>query len=249
MNATSDGPMHGLNLRDLGGIAAGPGGSIKSRLVYRSAAPVELTGEQQAVFVGMGLTAIVDLRYDSERAARPVAWQDLGARIYRMQANEPAGGADFAALLVDEAFDSAAAAAMMEGVYRRLPFDHVPSLKDVFGQLLAGEGPTLIHCTSGKDRTGMASALLLTALEVHPEAIIEDYLASLKFDVYRSPSFRSIPEHRREALYPIFSVHADYLAAMLDEIRQRAGSVDHFLAAALGVGRAERDRLAALLVE
>ena len=236
-----------LNLRDLGGIPIAAGDTIQRGVIHRAAAPVELGAEEQATLTALKLTGIVDMRYDSERAARPVNWGALGARTYRFRENEPTGGADFAALLVDEAFDSAAAREMMRGVYRRLPFDHLASLTDVFELVLAGDGPTLIHCTSGKDRTGMATALLLSALGTPRDAILADYLESLSYDAFSSPSFRAIPEHRRAALFPIFSVHEDYLSAMLAEVEHRSGSLDRYLAEALGIDATKKARLREVL--
>jgi protein-tyrosine phosphatase len=244
-----DGVTNRLNLRDLGGLPVSGGGTIRVGRVFRSAAPVELTVSELGAYAALKLSGIVDMRYDGERAAHPVNWRQLGATTYRTRGNEPAGGADFAAVLVDEAFDSAAAKEMMRSVYRRLPFDHLPTLADVFAQVLAGDGATLLHCTSGKDRTGMATALLLTALGTSREAIFADYLQSLQYDAFSSPSFRKIPDHRREALSPIFSVHEDYLTAMLSEIEHRSGSVDRFLAEALGISTVMKERLWKLLLQ
>src|SRR3546814_4751357 len=67
---------------------------------------------------------------------------------------------------------------IMHVVYRELPFEQAPAYREMFSQLAAGELPMVINCTAGKDRTGVAAALMLTALDVPRDIIIEDYALS-----------------------------------------------------------------------
>src|SRR3546814_18219400 len=64
---------------------------------------------------------------------------------------------------------------IMHVVYRELPFEQAPAYREMFSQLAAGELPMVINCTAGKDRPGVAAALVLTALDVPRDITIQDY--------------------------------------------------------------------------
>lgn len=232
-----------INLRDLGGIAAGDGRSVRRGALYRSAALGELSPGERDALAALGLRAIIDLRYNRERAAHPTPHAELGCQAYWALDYEPERSGDLSDLLADGRLTREAAREMMIQVYRDLPYRHVDALQQLFRTAAGGEGPILFHCTSGKDRTGMSAALLLSALGAPREAIESDYLASLNFDILASPAFRSAPPDRREALAPIYRVERDYLAAMFGAIEARDGSVEGFLRGALELEPAELQAL------
>jgi protein-tyrosine phosphatase len=241
--ATLDDLARSINLRELGGIAGEGGRPVRPGALYRSAALGELTAGERASLAALGVRAIVDLRYNSERAAHPTPWEDLGCASYWALDYEPQRSGDLSSLLDDSALTRETANALMVGVYRDLPFRHVEALQQLFRTAAGGGGPILFHCTSGKDRTGMSAALLLSALGAGREAILEDYLASLNFDILASPAFRALAPERQAALAPIYGVHADYLAAMFEAIEAREGSVDAFLGGPIGLHDSEIDGL------
>lgn len=224
-----------INLRDLGGTAAANGCTVRRGLLYRSAALGELADGERAALRALGLRTIVDLRYNSERASHPTPWNDLGCETYWARDYEPTGGGDLSELLADEALTFETAHALMVRVYREMPFNHTEVFQHLFRALARGDGPVLFHCTSGKDRTGISTALILSAVGAPREAIFADYLASLNFDILASPAFRNAPPARRDALRPLFSVHRDYLGAMFEAVEARDGSVEGFLLGTLAL--------------
>jgi protein-tyrosine phosphatase len=240
---TLDHLARSINLRELGGVPAQGGRAVRRGALYRSAALGELTPGEQAALAGLGVRAIIDLRYNSERAAQPTPWAALGCGDYWALDHEPARSGDLSHLLANSTMTREDAHELMVGVYRDLPFRHVEALQRLFRTAAAGEGPMLFHCTSGKDRTGMSAALLLSALGAPREAILADFMASLHFDILASPAFRALAPERQAALAPIYRVHADYLHAMFRAIEAREGSVDAFLSGALGLGDAELTQL------
>jgi protein-tyrosine phosphatase len=91
--------------------------------------------------------------------------------------------------------------------------------------------PLLYHCTAGKDRTGMASALILYALGMDDTTVMDDYLTSnqyieAKFEKY----VKAAPQ-----LKDMFLVKASFLQSGLDAIKKNYGNVDDFLTKNLGV--------------
>lgn len=224
-----------INLRDLGGIAADRGRKVRYGRFFRSAALGELAPAERTALSRLGVHTVIDLRYNSERAAKPTPWSDLGCHSYWAMDYEPAASGDLSDLLSDPAMTREAAHRMMVRVYEDLPFRHVEALQHLFRTVIRGEGPILVHCTSGKDRTGMSAALILASAGVPREAIDADYLASLNFDVLASPAFRALAPERRHTLEPIYRVNAAYLDAMFAAIAARDGSVQGFLRNTLGL--------------
>ena len=114
---------------------------------------------------------------------------------------------------------------------------------DFFTLLQRNDDPLVFHCTAGKDRTGWAAALLLTALGVDEEQIMEDYL--LTNQLFKRPVsiFGNMSE---EVLDALWRVQPSYLMASVDTVRNRYDSLDSYLTQELGVDRAARERLAEL---
>jgi protein-tyrosine phosphatase len=227
-----------INLRDLGGIPAAEDRRVRAGALFRSAALDELTPAERAALAGLGVRTVIDLRYNSERARHPTPWEDLGCSAYWAHDYEPSGGGDLGDLLKGGLTREGARDLMLD-VYRKLPFLHVEGLQQLFRAVASGQGPILFHCTSGKDRTGMSAALILSALGTPREAIFADYLGSLNFDVLASRAFRHVPPERRALMEPIYFVERAYLEAMFEAIEAHEGSVEGFLRGTLALEAAE----------
>jgi len=93
--------------------------------------------------------------------------------------------------------------------------------------------PALIHCSTGKDRTGWAAASLLLLLDVSPDLVMQDFLAS---NEYLEPTFRSILDDFEarggdpELLSDFLRVRPDYLEAALHEMRRSFGTIERYFA-------------------
>ena len=110
-----------------------------------------------------------------------------------------------------------------------------------------GNYPLLLHCTSGKDRTGFGAALLLRAVGVSRDIVIDDYNLT---NLYRRPVPHLFgPETPEEIATILLSAQPKYLEAALDEIDRVYGSFDIYLETALGVGESGRRRLIDFLTE
>ena len=124
--------------------------------------------------------------------------------------------------------------AMMTNVYQSLALDHAASYIPVFSHLLTIDEPLLIHCSAGKDRTGVGAALVLMALGVDRDTIMADYLLTGQF--YPTPVELNFlredfgfTESDVEITMPIFSVKPDYLQAFFNSIDAQFSSEEQYL--------------------
>ncbi len=107
-------------------------------------------------------------------------------------------------------------------------------------------GAVLWHCTDGKDRTGCAAMLLLSALGASRETVMEDYMLTNVYNaavleaVRRKAEALAMPPQKCDALlFMSGCVVAGYMEYAIDALHQRYGSVMGYLRDALGVGAAE----------
>ncbi|MEN9631176.1 MAG: hypothetical protein RJA10_4404, partial [Pseudomonadota bacterium] len=101
--------------------------------------------------------------------------------------------------------------------------------------------PLVFHCTAGKDRTGVAAALILLALGVPRDVVLQDYL--LSNELYRRPPGLPHSDTPPEALAVLWRVQAGFLDAALDAVDADHGGLDGYLRHRLGVGPSARDVL------
>ena len=112
---------------------------------------------------------------------------------------------------------------------------------------LAENLPLLIHCTSGKDRTGFGAAIILMALGATRQVILEDYALT---NLYRREIQHLVADSTPASLVAMLtSAQPKYLEAAFAVIDRSYGSTDAYLARALGLDDAARERLSALLTE
>jgi protein-tyrosine phosphatase len=155
-------PLPGTsNLRDVGGYPA-RGGSVRWRTLLRSDALHRLTGDGRAVLAGLGLRRVVDLRSSWEIERAPDALDGLGVTTV------------LAPVFPESLPAGAQPPRELAEIYRFL-VDHGGSGLTAAVAALAGATPALVHCTVGKDRTGLVIALVLELAGVADEDIAADY--------------------------------------------------------------------------
>jgi protein-tyrosine phosphatase len=239
------------NLRDLGGAPIAGGGAVRRGTMFRSAALSDLAGDALAEVRALGIRAIVDLRRNGERDAWPTPWQAIGCADYWTRDYDHSD-ADHLQRMRDPDFSAADSRAAMMTLYAELPFDLVEPYAHLFRVIAAGEGPVLFHCAVGKDRTGVAAALILAAAGAARADILTDYMATERFDLLGSPHARGWPvrsDGRAIAYAPLLRVDPAYLDAMFDTLDARSGSIDLYLRDTLGLGDIERLALRRQLVD
>lgn len=241
----------GRNFRDLGGYRTADGHAVKKGVMYRSGSLGSLTPKGQADLAHLHLGAIIDLRTTEERshdgndlkaAFGPAYWtRDYGMSLGDMsKAGARSMFGDPAKLTAD------AMRSMMANAYRTMPREQAPSYREMFARLVAGKEPLVVNCTAGKDRTGIASALVLTALGVPYETVREDFLLSNGapgMDTLQSAlsggAASPLAKLPADVVAPLVGVEGIYLDNAFDQMRKDYGSVDGFLEKELGVGPRE----------
>lgn len=222
------------NLRDLGGWPAADGRHIRRGQVFRGASLARLTAADRATIGRLGLRSVVDLRSADEQARRPDRLEGLPVMHLSLPL-EAAPGFDLRPLLASHETQAATFLAALRAAYRAYALDCADRYARLFALLLEpARRPLLFHCTAGKDRTGVAAALLLAALGASSAAIETDYLAT-------NQSWRGEPEFT-EGLPPnawiLLKAHPGLLESTFSAITTAHGSLDAYFHARLGLSLA-----------
>jgi protein-tyrosine phosphatase len=165
-------PFEGLqNFRDLGGYRTAGGGHTVWGQIFRSDSLHKVTAADLVAFDRMGMRTVYDLRGDKERETHPNPFDSIQLAV----AGQPRNGEGRA--IDPELF---AAASDGERLLRDLYIGMLLHSAHLFGELLTGltdpgNRPAVFHCHAGKDRTGVAAALLLLALGVDRNEVLDDY--------------------------------------------------------------------------
>ena len=235
-------PLTGAsNFRDLGGYQGSDGRSVRWRKLFRSDHLAALTADDARTLGGLGVGRAFDFRGTTERAAVPYDLQGVAQYSLPIEPTVVQRMKDLAE--AGQAVSPEQTVALMQQTYRAFVHDNAARFATLFEHLLESDAPLVFHCTAGKDRTGFAAALILMALGVPREVVMQDYLLTNVH--YRMPAF---DESRapREVLNVLWRVQEDFLNAALDAVDQDYGGMPTYLARELQVGDAERRRLEAL---
>ena len=238
-----------LNFRDLGGMETETGHVIRHGAVYRSGELNGLTDSDREVLAALAIRSVFDLRTPAERAAAPANWNGAGPETIALSpgfgpGEDPASviGAFFA-----DGINAATATAAMQAVTVKIALDGAVEIGQLLRRVGTGDTPTIIHCTAGKDRTGVVSALLLLLLGVPKEAIYLDYLRSNAAVPHQIARFRSAAKARATGLPPgiagmppdairvLLGVDSRYLDAAFAAIDVQYGSFRAYVAEGLGL--------------
>jgi protein-tyrosine phosphatase len=234
-----DTPLEGAsNFRDLGGYRTTDGRRVRVGQVFRSDHLAALTARDRRTLGTLGVTHSVDFRGETERAALPYALPGLTALpftieptvVARMRERLEAGRVPSTEETVE----------LMRETYRDFVHQHAHTFGRFLRLLAAQETPLVFHCTAGKDRTGFAAALLLTALGVDRATVEHDYLLTNRL-YRRSPQVEGhAPEH---VLAVLWQVQPAFLAAAYEAMERRHGGLEGYLDGPVGLTAADRRRL------
>lgn len=238
----------GDNFRDVGGYRTADGHSVAWGKLYRSASVGRYTAGDQALIRTLSVGSIIDLRSTRERQADKTPWMQDADVGYWTRDYDLSGGNLGALFAKGAKFDAETMRGVMIQGYRGFPKEQAASYRILFDRLLNSDKAVIVNCTAGKDRTGLGVALVLSALGVPYETIMEDYLLSntmldtdaLQADAGMKAAMTALPA---DVAKPLLGVERAYLDAAFEQINKDYGSVDAYLDRELGVDAAAVARL------
>jgi|SRR5271170_1599842 len=247
------------NLRDLGGYPAADGRRVRAAVLYRSGVLTYLTADDKQRIKALGVRVICDLRRARERRDEPTQWPGDDVKIVALDEN-PALESQ-GELSWRDAANGDAAREIMVNLYRNMPVWLESRLRSMFEVLAAGNVPLLFHCSAGKDRTGLAAALILHCIGVQRETILSDYaLTNKAVDLEQfALKHRSARLGLSAADHPILKLPLDvrkatlgaetaYLSAALERIERDYQSIDNYLNEQFGITPDMQRRIRSLLL-
>jgi len=216
------------NFRDLGGYRTRSGATTKWRRIIRADSPHRLSKQDIDKLLGQGLTSVIDMRSNNEIKSAPnpfavhsrVNYQNIGLFDHlapnampddnRRPSNDP---------LLD--------------FYVTTLANRQSAIRDVLNAIAtAQKGAVMFHCTAGKDRTGLISALLLGLVEVKEEEIISDYVQTKPLITELVREFLELAKRNGADLTsyrPLLECNPDTMRKVMQHIKDRYNSVPDFL--------------------
>ncbi|QBJ86354.1 tyrosine-protein phosphatase [Chryseobacterium gleum] len=238
------------NFRTVGNIKNTEGRTLKEGKFYRSAHLHKLKKRSFDRFDELGIREIIDLRNSKEIAQKPdqipaentykkySAFEDEGDQL--SQAKK---------LVLKGKVNASDADKRMIDFYREYVTENPETIKTIITEVLESKDPVLYHCTAGKDRTGIITALILTILKFDKETIYNDYLLS---NNYRKDLVQKrlrlantlhflYPKMDLQVLEKLSWVEKRYLDAAFEEINKKYGSADAYIQQVLGISDTKRN--------
>lgn len=239
------------NFRDYGGYEGVDGARLRQGLLWRSAQHGDASDLDLAAIHDLGIANVIDLRGPSEREMKPCRRHvDFAGQVWTYP--EETAGLALHTEAANGVVSAAEARAAMIRLYEGIAFREnlVPMLRLYMELLHRADGPSLVHCVAGKDRTGFAVAMAQHVLGVSREAIMADYMltnqASKLDERIESEAFRDHPRYAAldpDTVRALWGVEADYLDTALNAVETRYGTIDAYLAEVLKIDDAKREAL------
>lgn len=238
-------PLKGAsNFRDLGGYVGHDGRTVKWRKIFRSDHLAALDSTDLLRLQHLGVYRSFDFRGIQESQAQSYAWPNLLRHslsieptvVQRLQSRHLTGKP----LTAADALDA------MQTTYRDFVRSDSHRFAQLFEHLLDKPDPLLFHCTAGKDRTGLAAALVLSALGVSETDIWKDYLLTNQLYKRNSTGATTLSP---EVLKIVWEVQESFLKASLEVIHHEHGGMHNYLNQTLGLTPAALQKLRATYLD
>lgn len=251
----------GRNFRDLGGYETSDGRRLRWGRVYRSGVLSYLTDADRVHIRQLGIKVVCDLRTQRERDREPTRWPVADATQLHWD-YDPRQTSLRGYLASTDALSYELVRGSMMSLYRNLPRLFTTAYAELFRQLASGGTPLVFHCSAGKDRTGLAAALILHSLGVPRHTIVADYdltnqVVDLEEELFQRPrssigigdDYSHLTRADAATRAPLLRAMPEYLGAALAQIESDHGSVDAYLQSQLGVTASLRQQLQQELLE
>lgn len=245
------------NFRELGGLKNNQGKVIKKGYVFRSGRiQVEDKNEFQ-MLENLHIGCVIDLRGNQEIEDRPDT-KISGSEYKKIPGIPGASGAqqnlNFMHLINDETTEEEILGyhSLLVDCYPKMPFQN-KAIQAMFDHLLHNQTPILYHCSAGKDRTGILSAILLLALDVNEKDIMEDYLLS---NACRKETLVDFMERHKltnkeigQVAFDTIYVKEEYLQSAFQAIKNTYSSFEEYLKVEYGMNNNKLQQLRNFLLK
>ena len=234
------------NFRDLGGYRTGSGRRIRWGRVFRSDALHGMTEGDVAMYDDLGLTAVYDLRGEVEVAEQPDPMLSRHLPMLSRPAGENIAGA----------FDGATGEdgeRLLAGLYIGQIDHSATTIGELFSALAEPDGlPAVFHCHAGKDRTGLVAALLLEALGVERDAILDDYELTARYRL-RAQQDQTFERMMKLGLAPeaaagVLTAPRWAMRSALEHLDREYGNIERYLTGPAAMELSDLKRLSAELL-
>lgn len=248
------------NTRDIGGYLTNDMRTLRWGQIIRSENLSRLTADDFQKLEEMGLKTVIDLRTDKEHDRSPTLWQgDNPPQFFHFPVGD-SNGAWFNAtrkMMKGNKFTEAQSSSLMVDGYRMIVEEGPDSYKKLMEVVLdQSNWPVLIHCNAGKDRAGVAVTLILEALGVDRETIMDEFLLTNQIARIEEKAVLLSKQSKKQrrngrgpsasAWFPVIGVQPEMLEAFYANVDEQYGSMDAFLTE-LGVDQDARNALSASL--
>lgn len=241
------------NFRDIGNYPTADGAWVRPGLVFRSGSLDELTDADAPVMESLGVCAVVDLRRAPERAEEQPPWfgasgvavtrLPIGTRVAHLRS---IAERMIAGEIEDFGHDD------LVDIYATLLTHYPAEFGEVVRVIARAEGATVVHCTAGKDRTGVAIALLLSFLGVDDETVAADFALSQQH--YSLPLLADLEvrfaglDADLDRVRAFFEAQPVVMRGLLADLRTRFGGATDYLAGPAGVSAEDLERVRSRLL-
>ena len=246
------------NLRDLGGYSTIDGRQIKKGMLYRSDHPKRVRKRHVEAVVALGVKTVYDLRSAKELERDPPRLLEVTTlEVVHLPVDcELIDPYAVARRILKGDVEEGDFQGLMLECYRNYVLNYTSEWSSLLRNMAEPGGlPGIIHCTYGRDRTGVSVAIVLRSLGVPEETVLEDYLLSNTFwesEASRLSCFASCASFfrtPRSEVRALMEVRPEYLEAAFAAIDEKYGSFEGYLQEGLGIDDATLERLRSALLE
>lgn len=252
----------GSNFRDLGGYTTSDNKTVRSGMLFRSGAMANLTAKDEAYLNQRHFKTVVDLRSQEELDLFPNHWVEHNSDINYV--NHKYYFKNISNTLASTDTKKLGAGSFYLSIADMLK----PQMKLYFSELLQENTPLVVNCSAGQDRTGFASAMLLTVLGVPRDVIIKDYLLSTQYRVpanelgdvdlieaaktndFAKMMLRYTDGGKATDAKPLITKDGTpYISIAFAQIDEQYGSVENYLNTAAGIDEEDIAKLKSLYLK
>ncbi|KPN15018.1 protein tyrosine phosphatase [Bacillus australimaris] len=244
------------NFREVGGLQTTDQMMMRQGMIYRSADLSRLTKQDIEIFSKLGIQTVCDLRTTSERKSHPPKIKEHDKIVHipmQPDSKMPSKWTMFR-MLVKEG-KSLSFTPIMKDLYQSMLTERKEEIQQLFS-LLADKSnyPLMLHCTSGKDRTGFLSGLIQLTAGVPLPVVLSEYMRSnegVQMLIRRQERFvrlMSLYRVSKKQIQPLLGVQQDYLEDVLNEMLETYGSAERYLIEACDVPEAQLHEMKNMLL-